>query len=140
MSIYTDIEYIEKLQYQLLLFKKKGRNQFNFRCPVCGDSHKSKTKARGYIYEKHGKINFRCHNCGASMSASNFIKFVNPELHKEYIAESFEDSVKNTRNPKFARSLFAGKKKPRLRLMLMIFSIILNQFQLLMKVTQPIFI
>ena len=109
MSTYTDIEYIEKLKFQLLLFKKTGRNHYNFRCPICGDSTKSKTKARGYIYEKHSKINFRCFNCGASMGASNFIKHVNPELHKEYIAESFEDTYKHQRSPKFAKNAFQNK-------------------------------
>ncbi len=109
MSTYTDIEYIEKLKFKLQLFKKTGKNHYNFRCPICGDSQKSKTKARGYIYEKHNKINFRCFNCGASMGVSNFIKYVDPTLHKEYIAESFEDTYKHQRTPKSIKNIFKNK-------------------------------
>lgn len=112
MTTYTDIEYIEKLQFKLQLFKKTSRNHYNFRCPVCGDSKKSKTKARGHIYEKHNKINYRCFNCGASMGASNFIKFVDPMLHKEYIAATFDNTFKQPRKPKFGRMGFMSEPAP----------------------------
>ena len=36
-------------------------------------------------------INFKCHNCGASMTLSNFIKHVDPVLHKQYVFERFKD-------------------------------------------------
>ena len=45
MSGYIDLNYISKIQPRLQQFKKKRDYLFNFRCPVCGDSKKSKTKA-----------------------------------------------------------------------------------------------
>ena len=50
MSGYIDLNYIRKIQPRLQQFKKKRDYLFNFRCPVCGDSKKSKTKARAYLY------------------------------------------------------------------------------------------
>ena len=49
MSGYIDLNYISKIQPRLQQFKKKRDYLFNFRCPVCGDSKKSKTKARAYL-------------------------------------------------------------------------------------------
>ena len=106
---YIDIKYIRMLGPQLQQFKEKKNNVFQFRCPYCGDSKVSKTKARGYIYEKKGKINFRCHNCGESASASNFIKYVNPTLHEEYVVEKFKDKYKP--KPKIGKLPFADKEK-----------------------------
>ena len=36
-------------------------------------------------------MTFYCHNCGASMSLANFIKHLDPELHKEYTLEKFTE-------------------------------------------------
>ena len=47
---YIDLDYISKIQPRLQQFKKKRDYLFNFRCPVCGDSKKSNTKARAYLY------------------------------------------------------------------------------------------
>ena len=44
MSGYIDLDYISKIQPRLQQFKKKRDYLYNFRCPVCGDSKKSKTK------------------------------------------------------------------------------------------------
>ena len=49
---YIDVKYLNLISSMLLLFKKKGDNLWNFRCPYCGDSQKSRTKARGYVFRK----------------------------------------------------------------------------------------
>ena len=36
-------------------------------------------------------MNFRCHNCGASMTLSNFLKQIDPIIHKQYVFERFKD-------------------------------------------------
>ena len=36
-------------------------------------------------------MNFRCHNCGASMTLSNFLKVIDPVIHKQYVFERFKD-------------------------------------------------
>ena len=52
MPSYIDTKYVNLLSSRLPLFKRKNEGLFNFRCPLCGDSQKSKTKARGYLYQK----------------------------------------------------------------------------------------
>ena len=51
MSSYIDLKFINEISGRLGQFKKKGDYLFNFRCPHCGDSKKSKTKARAYLYQ-----------------------------------------------------------------------------------------
>ena len=50
MSSYIDLKFINDVSSRLGQFKKKTDYLFNFRCPHCGDSQKSKTKARAYLY------------------------------------------------------------------------------------------
>ncbi len=52
MSSYVDIKFINLLSTRLPKFKRKSEYLFNFRCPHCGDSQKSTTKARGFVYKK----------------------------------------------------------------------------------------
>jgi transcription elongation factor Elf1 len=60
----------------------------NMRCPVCGDSHKDKTKARGWLLEnKEGRINYFCHNCNVSMSLGNLLKQFDATLADDYFKE-----------------------------------------------------
>ena len=44
MPSYIDTKYVNLLSSRLLLFKRKNNGLYNFRCPFCGDSQKSKTK------------------------------------------------------------------------------------------------
>jgi hypothetical protein len=90
---FIDYKYIGLISSRLPKFKKKG-TVYNFRCPICGDSKNDKNKTRGYLLEKKGNTLYFCHNCGASMSLGNFIKFLDPEVHKEYTQEKFVN--KNT--------------------------------------------
>lgn len=89
-------EFLQRLSLTLRNFKWKS-NGANFSCPICGDSKKSETKARGYIFEKENLYNYFCHNCGFSAKFSFFLKTINPVLHTEYIKEIFLDK-KRTEN------------------------------------------
>ena len=60
---------------------------YRFRCPYCGDSQKSKMKARGYVVEKWGKQLFKCHNCGLSKSFDQFLKDMDADLYAEYVSQ-----------------------------------------------------
>jgi len=66
---------------------------YNFRCPICGDSKKNKSKMRGYLYAMKADVNFKCHNCGASMTFSSFIKHLDPVIHKQYVFERFKQGT-----------------------------------------------
>jgi len=87
----VDSKYIGIISPRLQKFKKVKSNLFNFRCPICGDSQKNKSKTRGYLYSVKADVNYRCHNCGASMTLSNFIKTIDPVIHKQYVFERFKD-------------------------------------------------
>ena len=86
----VDSKYIGLVSPRLQKFKKVKNNLFNFRCPICGDSKKNKSKTRGYLYTIKADVNFRCHNCGASMTFSNFLKEIDTVLHKQYVFERFK--------------------------------------------------
>ena len=74
MSGYIDLDYISKIQPRLQQFKKKRDYLFNFRCPVCGDSKKSKTKARAYLYRVKTFKVLKFHYCGSGLNLANLIK------------------------------------------------------------------
>jgi transcription elongation factor Elf1 len=102
---FIDVKYINLISAKLQKFKKVKNNLYNFRCPICGDSDRSKNKARGYLYQIKNNINFKCHNCGVNISFNNFLKQVDIVIHKQYIFEKFKDghTGKNfvTEEPKF---------------------------------------
>lgn len=83
---WLDTKYTNLLSARLDRFKRVGGN-FNFRCPICGDSKKNRAKARGWILSSGDKTRFYCHNCNASMRFSKFLYTLDPLLHKEYVLE-----------------------------------------------------
>ena len=114
----VDSKYIGLVSSRLQKFKRVKPDLYNFRCPICGDSQKNKSKTRGYLYAVKADMNFRCHNCGASMTLSNFIKKIDPALHKQYVFERFKDGKTGrgtvVEEPKF--NFEAPKFKPKLDL------------------------
>ena len=88
----VDSKFIGLVSSRLEKFKKVKPNLYNFRCPLCGDSKKNKSKTRGYLYNIKADINFRCHNCGASMTFINFLKQLDPVIHKQYVFERFKNN------------------------------------------------
>ena len=88
---HVDSKFIGFVSSKLQKFKRVKPDLYNFRCPICGDSKKNKSKTRGYIYAVKANTNFKCHNCGASMSLNNFLKQVDPAVHKQYVMEKFKE-------------------------------------------------
>ena len=101
MSSYIDLKFINDISGRLSQFKKKTDYLFNFRCPHCGDSQKSKTKARAYLYRIKNDMFFKCHNCGQGQNLANFIKFVDPKIYEQYLLERYKKSAPATPKPKF---------------------------------------
>jgi hypothetical protein len=89
MSVYIDKKYINLASSMLPKFKWKKENLANCRCFICGDSTKSKSKARGYFFVKNNNFFYKCHNCGVGYSVYNFLQQVAPSLCKEYSMERF---------------------------------------------------
>ena len=89
MSLFLDQKYLTLISNRLPLFKKKKDGVYNCRCVICGDSHKKKSKARGYFFNNKNKLMYKCFNCDASMYFSSFLKTVDVNLFNDYSLESF---------------------------------------------------
>lgn len=114
MSLFIDQKYVSLVSIKLDQFKVKKNYLWNFRCPICNDSKKNKTKARAYVYRQKSNLSFICHNCGHSCSFGNFLKIIDHALFKEYQLERYKnESVSNVSKPDFeiARGLPVFTKK-----------------------------
>ena len=88
----VDSKYISLVSSRLQKFKRVKADLYNFRCPICGDSQKNKSKTRGYLYAIKADVNFKCHNCGSSMTFSSFLKKIDTTMHKQYVFERFKNN------------------------------------------------
>ena len=116
-------KYIGLLSNRLRNFKRKSGTLYNFSCPVCGDSSKNKSRARGFIFEKNGKSIYHCHNCAVTLSVPNFIKYIDQGLYDQYKLErvsgnktkeqeEYESFVEKLKKPAFITSgALKGLKK-----------------------------
>jgi len=100
MSVFIDRSFLLRISPKLQRFTQKKEDLYNFRCPLCGDSQKNKTKSRGYVYRKKNDYFYMCHNCGASTSFYNFLDKVDPTLIKEYALERYKNGDNNKSNHK----------------------------------------
>lgn len=91
--LYVDLKYIALVGTHLRNFKRKKDNLFNCSCPICGDSEKKKTKARGYFFQKSTSMIFKCHNCSAGMGMANFLRHSFPNYYDQYILEKYKSGV-----------------------------------------------
>jgi len=87
---HVDMKYAGILSTRLERFSIKSYSPYkaNCRCPICGDSQKSRTKARGWILDKSNKAFYYCHNCGASLPFWKFLRSVDQSLYNEYVIDS----------------------------------------------------
>ena len=103
---YIDQKYLLLVSPQLKQFKKKSDGLYNFRCPYCGDSQKSQTKARGFMFRKENTMIYKCHNCGVGAGFKNFLRQVDSKICNEYILERYkkkevEPDMSQFKKPKF---------------------------------------
>ena len=101
MSSYIDLKFIMMLSPRLDKFKKVRDNLFNFRCPYCGDSQKSQSKARGYFYRKKNDYFYRCHNCGKGTTFGKVLEYIDTMMYKEYVMERYKGDAPKTEAPEF---------------------------------------
>ena len=115
---HIDSKFIGLVSSKLEKFKRVKANLYNFRCPICGDSKKNKSKTRGYLYASMVNTNYKCHNCGASMSLNNFLKKVDPVVQKQYAMEKFKEGFSGrnfvVEEPEFKFETPKFKKKLKL--------------------------
>ena len=112
MNSYIDVKYVNLISPYLQQFKKKGDFLWNFRCPYCGDSQKSRTKARGFVYRKKNDLFYKCHNCGMGTTLGNLIKKIDLKTYDDYIVERYKSgSQNNTPTPEFKFDVPIFQKK-----------------------------
>jgi DNA primase len=93
---WIQVKYLNLLSSRLQRFKKVN-TQYNFRCPICGDSKKNQTKARGWMLTKGSKVMYHCFNCTVTLSYKNFLKKIDPSLFEQYSLEQFRDKQEHTK-------------------------------------------
>ena len=112
MQSYIDVKYVNIISPLLQQFKKKGDFLWNFRCPYCGDSQKSRTKARGFVYRKKNDLFYKCHNCGVGTTLGKLIEHLDSKSYKDYIMERYKSGVKTVNKEpefKFNEPVFRSK-------------------------------
>jgi len=112
MQSYIDVKYVNIISPFLQQFKKKGDFLWNFRCPYCGDSQKSRTKARGFVYRKKNDLFYKCHNCGVGTTLGKLIEHMDSKTYKDYIMERYKSGVKTVNKEpefKFNEPVFRSK-------------------------------
>jgi len=74
-GIFNDLDvqlYVENKLFEIIHGKiKKSSSTWNFRCTICGDSKKNKSKMRGNYYPKN--CSYYCFNCNQSASGLHVI-------------------------------------------------------------------
>ena len=119
--MWIENKYIGLISHRLNMFKKKN-NGYNFRCPFCGDSTRSKTKSRGWVYSEQGQYKYHCFNCGLNLSFKTFLKNIDQNLFNEYRLEilannktpeqkDFEEFVEKLKPKAFITNTFLKKLK-----------------------------
>jgi ssDNA-binding Zn-finger/Zn-ribbon topoisomerase 1 len=97
-------QYMIDMVYELVPGVKRNGDKLNFKCPICGDSHKRRALKRGWFYIKTGSVfcwNAGC-PCNNGMSGLQFLALVSGksiyEIKTELIkrAGSFSTAVVST--------------------------------------------
>ena len=99
----VDLKYCGILSTRLDRYKVKQSSPYkaNFRCPICGDSQKSKSLSRGWLIEKDQTAMFHCFNCGQSHPLWRFLKLTDFTLYNDYVVDSkFEKMSQREPQPK----------------------------------------
>lgn len=83
-------------------FKLQG-NKLNGRCPFCGDSKKSASKKRGWIYLYGTNApNYYCFNCGLTLSGYKLLEYLSgnnfDEIKKEFFRLYFKNEIGQSNN------------------------------------------
>ena len=107
-----DVKYF-KLAIQGTRIKSQSSTEIVCRCPVCGDSRKSSSKARLHLYEKNGLTFVNCFNGDCPVHNKTMYSFLRdfyPGLLRDY---SRERSLKNLKDLSFEDILKTEVKTPK---------------------------
>ena len=95
---YEHLEFLKEhiLEYLPRPFVRIG-NRYNFRCMFCGDSKKSASKKRGWLYED---MSFYCFNCNTSFTGLKFLEALSgptafEDLKRQYLQLFLRSGLSN---------------------------------------------
>lgn len=109
--LWLDTKYLLMLSGRLRNFKQKSNHLYNMSCPFCGDSKRDKTKARGFVFQKNGKLRFFCHNCNVpGVDIPKLVLHMDPGMHADYLRERI--AADPVPREKTEVQIFADKMKP----------------------------
>jgi transcription elongation factor Elf1 len=98
MCLFIDKIYADRISSQLELFKwNSDESAATFRCPICGDSQKSKYKTRGGFYTYNNSIMVGCFNCNHTYNNfGSFLKHLDKNLYQQYVIDimKYKNSIK----------------------------------------------
>ena len=109
-----DVRYF-KLAIGESRIKHETPTDITARCPICGDSQKSKNKARLHLYMHNGKALVNCFNeCSCvNKTVYNFLKDYYPNLLDNYKQETFGNRIKEIKEYDFSGGVgFEVKETP----------------------------
>jgi hypothetical protein len=81
------------VQNATTLQKSSGKLVMNGRCPICGDSKKSKSKKRFWLHEDDDWYAITCYNCDLRTNLTALLKTYFPQEYEEmkgYLIEEFK--------------------------------------------------
>ena len=74
--------------------------RINCRCPYCGDSQKSRSKARGWFTERGDMVFYSCFNCGIPTKPLHlYLKEQDSALYNEFVTESYIGKARTSTSP-----------------------------------------
>lgn len=93
-TLFIDLKYarIVTPRIERGVVKKHSPFHANGRCPICGDSRTSKSKARFHIREWNGTVVCSCFNCAYSAHLSTFLKDEFPDIYADYKFEKYRSN------------------------------------------------
>ena len=105
------ISFLNEKAFEYLPAQKiKVGNKYNFRCPFCGDSHKSLTKKRGWWYLD--TASYYCWNCGQALSGIKFLEARSGESYQEIRKEYLRLFLKSGLNHDLSSHVEIPKTEP----------------------------
>lgn len=113
--LHIDLKYSNMLASRLDRFKVKSNLPYkaNFRCPLCGDSEKSKIKCRAWIEDRgENQLRFKCYNCGVGHIFYNFLKETDPVMFQDYLMERTMEKNGLTKSPEQNLEQFRQAESP----------------------------
>lgn len=84
MTAWIDKKYINLISGSIEGFTWKSATIAECRCPICGDSKKSKRKRRGTFIDSSTHFTYYCHNCGYNESLYVLLRDHYPSRFDEY--------------------------------------------------------